>query len=77
LSKRIGTATFTWVCSLMRRKSTWIGRLVTGWKSTAFGSVRVGLPATSTMTTEFMKWPLESIFESSFSSTWIERGSAF
>ena len=44
LSNRIGTATFTLVCSLMRRKSTWIGRLLTGWKSTAFGSVRVGLP---------------------------------
>jgi hypothetical protein len=39
----------------MRRKSTWIGRLVTGRKSTALGSVRVGLPATSTMITEFKK----------------------
>src|SRR5436190_6794046 len=29
------------------------------------------------MMTEFMKWPVESIFDRSFSSTWIERGSFF
>jgi hypothetical protein len=53
----------------MRRKSTWIGRLETGWKSTAFGRVRAGFPPTSIITTEFMKCPVESIFDSSFSST--------
>ena len=70
--------TVTLVCSPMRRKSTWIGRLETGWKSTALGSVRCGLPPTSTITTEFMKWPgVEASSISSFSSTWIESGSFF
>ena len=50
---------------------------MTGWKSTAFGRVRCGLPSKSIMTTEFMKWPVESILDRSFSSTWIERGSFF
>ena len=57
LSKRTGTRDVTLVCSPMRRKSTWIGRLETGWKSTAFGKVRCGLPWKSIITTEFMKWP--------------------
>ena len=34
---------------------------MTGWKSTAFGRVRCGLPWKSIITTEFMKWPVESI----------------
>ena len=42
----------------MRRKSTWIGRSLTGWNSTSFGNVRCGLPPKSIMTTEFMKWPV-------------------
>src|SRR3954464_9628515 len=58
LSNRSGTATCTLVCSPIRRKSTWIGRLVTGWKSTALGKVRCGLPERSIITTEFMKCPV-------------------
>ena len=63
-------------CSAMRRKSTCSGRSVTGWNCTSLGSVRIGLPPTSTITTEFMKWPVPSILTSAFSSTWIARGSS-
>jgi hypothetical protein len=77
LTKRIGTATVTVACSAMRRKSTCSGRSLTGWNWTSLGSVRVWLPAQSIITTEFMKWPVESIFTSAFSSRWIAKGSCF
>ena len=45
LSKRTGTLTVTLLCSPMRRKSTWIGRLVTGWNCDVLGQGAVGLAA--------------------------------
>jgi hypothetical protein len=60
----------------MRRKSTCSGRSVTGWNWTSLGRVRVAPPPTSIITTEFMKWPVESIFISAFSSTWMGSGSS-
>jgi len=66
-----GTATVTVECSPMRRKSTWVGWSVTGWKATSLGSVR--WPAT--ITTEFMKCPVDSALLSAFSSRWIAVGS--
>ena len=35
-------ATVTLLCSPMRRKSTWAGRLVTGWNCTSFCAIRSG-----------------------------------
>ena len=45
LSKRTGNVDVTWLCSPMRRKSTWIGRLVTGWNCTSLGKRAVRLAA--------------------------------
>ena len=68
-----GTATWTVECSPMRRKSTWTGRSVTGWKATSLGSVRTP----PTITTEFMKCPLDSALISAFSSRCTDEGAEF
>jgi hypothetical protein len=59
----------------MRRKSTCVGRSLTGLNATSFGIVICFLPPSSISTTLFEKWPVINNLMSAFSSTWMSSGS--